>query len=139
MADDEEVNDVRKLLNKLPKSHAQLVNGFKWKFQSGNTLHGDDEHVGYMDDQNKEIAVAAPWNYGREFTILHEIAHRVWGSILTPEIKKEWKQIVKNTSKKQDQGAEELFCMAYAATYCKNPPTIHDHETWKNFIHKLQH
>lgn len=137
MSDSEEVSDIRKLLNKLPNAHANLVKGFKWKFQPGNTLHGDKQHVGYMDDLNKEIAVAAPWNYGREFTILHEIAHRVWENLVSPEMKSNWNKIVKNTDDKQDQSAEELFCMAYANYYTKNKVVVHDHPEWREFIEEL--
>jgi hypothetical protein len=68
---------------------------------------------------------------------LHEIAHRVWEHILTPEMKKEWEGIVKQTDKKQNQGAEELFCMAYANQYCKNKVVIHDHPEWEKFIKGL--
>lgn len=137
MSDSEEVTDIKKLLHKIPKSHAQLVKGYGWKFHPGNTLNGDEEHVGYMDDLEKEIAVAAPWNYGREFTILHEIAHRVWEHLVPEEKKKEWKEIVKRTDEKQEQSAEELFCMAYANNYVKNKIVIHDHEEWKEFIKGL--
>jgi hypothetical protein len=133
----EEVNDIKTLLNKLPKLHGQLVKGFTWKFQPGNTLHGDDEHIGYMDDKSKEIAVAAPWNYGREFTILHEIAHRVWEDIVPDDMKHEWGEIVKNTKEKQPQSEEELFCMAYANHYAKNKISIHDHPEWDDFIKRL--
>ena len=130
----EEVDDINRMLNKLPKHHKKLVNGFKWKFHAGNTLKGDDEHVGYMDDEEQEIAIAAPWNYGREFTILHEIAHRVWESIVPDEMKEEWGKIVKGTKDKQPQGKEELFCMAYANHYAKNKISVHDHPEWDTFI-----
>jgi len=133
---DEEKRDIQQTLGKLPPSHANLVKGFKWKFQSGNTLHGDDEHVGYMDDQSKEIAVAAPWNYGREFTVLHEVAHRVW-ELLPRPLKQQWANVVAHTEKKQNQSPEELFCMAYANHYAKNKIVIHDHPQWHEFIKNL--
>ncbi len=87
-----------------------------------------------MDDRNKEIALAGPWNYGREFTILHEIGHRVWESIVPPEMKKQWVAIVQQTKHKQNQEPEELFCMAYANHYAKNQIVIHDHPEWHRFI-----
>lgn len=136
---DEEKRDIAKLLAKIPKQHAALVDGFRWRFQAGNTLHGDDQHVGYMDPHDKTICVAAPWHYARDFTVLHEIAHRVWEHYVAPQpqLVQQWKQIVANTKNRQDQPAEELFSMAYAATYAKNPPAIHLHRTWVAFIKNL--
>ena len=100
---DEEKKDIEKTLKKLPHSHASLVKGYKWKFHSGNTLNGDNQHVGYIDDSDKEIAVASPWNYGREFTILHEVGHKVWENFVTPQMKNQWNKIVANTKNKQEQ------------------------------------
>jgi len=134
---DGEKADIANTLEKLPDSHAALVQGYNWKFHAGNTLNGDEEHVGYMDDHEKEIAIAAPYNYGREFTVLHEIAHRVLEKFVTPEHKQMWMQIVQNTPEKQDQNAEELFCMAYANHYAKNKIVIHDHPQWHQFIENL--
>lgn len=135
----EEKGDIKKTLSKLPPSHAALVRGFKWKFHGGNTLNGDDEHVGYMDDHSKEIAVAAPYNYGREFTILHEIGHKVWEKFVLSNtvLVKEWTQIVNRTKNKQKQSPEELFCHAYANFYTKNKIVIHNHPEWKDFIGNL--
>lgn len=130
----EEKSDIGRTLSKIPPSHADLVRGFNWKFSAGNTLKGDDQHIGYIDTRSKEIAVAAPWNYGREFTVLHEIAHQVWDNLMTPEQKSMWENIVANTKNKQNQSPEELFCMAYANFYAKNKITIHDHPEWNNFV-----
>lgn len=134
--DSEEKKDIYSTLKKIPPSHAALVKGFQWKFHAGNTLNGDDQHVGYMDDKEKEIAVAAPWNYGREFTILHEIAHRIWER-LPHQLKIQWVMIVANTKNKQNQGAEENFCHGYANHYAKNKIVIHDHPEWHQFIANL--
>ena len=134
---EEEYKDIQKTLAKIPPSHANLVRGYHWKFQGGNTLKGDDQHVGYIDDREKAIAVAAPWNYGREFTILHEIAHKVWEMLVTPQMRQHWAHIVANTKDKQNQEAEELFAMAYANHYAKNKIVIHDHPEWDLFIRKL--
>ena len=137
MKKSEEQGDIEKTLSKIPLSHRKLVQGYDWKLQGGNTLKGDGEHIGYVDRMNKQIAVAAPWNYGREFAILHEIAHQVWEQ-LPKEIKKAWFHVVANTKgKKQDQNPEELFCMAYANQYVKNKIVIHDHPEWKAFIAEL--
>lgn len=131
---EEEQQDIARTLGKIPPSHAALVKGFKWKFHAGNTLNGDEKHVGYMDRQEKEIAIAGPWNYGREFTILHEIGHRVWEGFVPPEMKLLWLKIVANTKNRQNQEPEELFCMAYANRYAKNKIVIHDHPAWHKFI-----
>jgi hypothetical protein len=133
----EEKNDIARTLSKIPPQHRELVKGFNWKFHAGNTLNGDDQHIGYMDDREKEIAIAGPWNYGREFTILHEIAHRVWEQLLPPQIKQQWLQIVTKTKDKQNQEPEELFCMAYANHFAKNKIVIHDHPEWHMFIKSL--
>jgi hypothetical protein len=133
----EERGDIARTISKLPPSHQKLVQGYKWKFHAGNTLNGDDDHVGYMDDQEKVIAVASPWNYGREFTILHEIGHRVWEFLVPDQLKQIWAHIVANTKEKQDQEPEELFCMAYANHFVKNKIVIHDHPQWHEFIKAL--
>lgn len=133
---EEEKGDIANTLSKLPPSHAALVKGYKWKFHPGNTLNGDKEHIGYIDDGQKEIAVASPYNYGREFTILHEIAHKVWEQ-LPPELHQQWDVICRNTKNKQNQNSEELFCMAYASRYAKNKISIHDHPEWHKFIEGL--
>lgn len=132
----EEKRDILRTLSKLPPSHRSLIKDFSWKFQGGNTLNGDDQHVGYMDDHEKEIAVAAPWNYGREFTVLHEIAHTIWER-LPDQLKHHWVGIVQRTKHKQRQSPEELFCMAYANFYAKNKIVIHDHPEWNQFIKSL--
>ena len=133
----EEKSDIRRTLGKIPQSHANLVKGFNWKFSAGNTLRGDDQHIGYIDTHSKEIAVASPWNYGREFTVLHEIAHQVYDNLISDEQKAAWEQIVANTDNKQNQSPEELFCQAYANYYAKNKITIHDHPEWNQFINNL--
>jgi hypothetical protein len=130
----EEEKDIQRTISKLPPSHRRLIKGYTFKFHSGNTLDGDDEHIGYMDAKPKVIAVASPWNYGREFTILHEIGHRVWDHLVNDDQKKLWIKIVKNTKNKQKQSADELFCMAYANHYAKNKIVIHDHPEWNQFI-----
>lgn len=135
----EEEKDIQKTIQKLPPSHAALVQGFRWQLQGGNTLSGDNQHVGYMDKGEKEIAVAAPWFYPREFTLLHEIAHLVWER-LPEQIKAQWAQLVNNTKREKDaqkQSAEELFSMAYATTYVKHPPTTFAFPKWMQFIKSL--
>lgn len=145
----EEAENVKAMIARLPKGHARLLNGYKFKYQPGNTLKGDDENIGqiYQD----KITVAAPWNYGREFTTLHEIAHLVWEYLMTPELKKQWAAILKKTQKEQiqkvkqagkgvdalKQNPEEIFCMAYANTYVGTPVVKYDHPAWRKFMLSL--
>lgn len=132
-----EDKDLKTTLAKLPKKHQKLLKGYEFKFQSGNSLTGDNGHVGVIDDHKKTITVAAPWFYPREFTVLHEVGHLVWKHCMDKNMKMQWSKIVKSTKNKQKDNDEELFCHAYAATYSKNSPDIHDHEKWTNFIRKL--
>lgn len=132
----EEKDDVKESIGKLPKSYQKLVTGYKIVFEIGNTLKGDDGHVGMVVNKPKKlIRVAAPWRFGREFALLHECAHLVYEVYMTPELKKEWSKITKATKdRKEDESEEELFCHAFAAYYTKFPPAIHDHEEWRKFI-----
>ena len=123
----EEDKNVKDTLGNIPDSHRALVSGYKFNLQNGNTLDGDDKHVGFLDDKQKTIAVAAPWNYGREFTFLHEIAHRVWDQLLSKTERDQWQQICPEDS-------EEKFCMAYANFYVKNPIAKYNKSKWKKFI-----
>lgn len=134
--EDAENNDVQETLHKLPKKHQLLVKGYKIKFQSGHTLKGDKQHVGYVDDGPKEIVIAAPWNYSRSFTFLHEIGHMVY-SKLEDNKKQEWKKIFSKTKKKPQQNAEEAFCMAYANFYSLHKVKTYDFPSWNNFIKEI--
>ena len=128
--------NVEKTLGKVPKSHRSLIEKYKIEFKKGNTLDGS--HIGEIDEKKKKITLAGPWNYGREFTFLHELGHAVWNYLLDEKTKKEWSKTVKKTKKpRQHQGMEELFCMAYANFYAKNKIVIHDHPEWEYFIKKL--
>jgi|TARA_Y100000034_G_C6771931_1_gene344397 Zn-dependent peptidase ImmA (M78 family) len=132
------LEDVNKTLKKLPKKYRNLFKGFKFKFEADNTLNGDDKHVGLIDTEKKTITIAAPWNYGREFTLLHEIGHLVWAHLLEDDLKKKWNNIAKNTKNKMNDGLEELFCMAFANSFVKNKIGIHTHPKWENFIKELK-
>jgi len=143
----EEKQDILKTLSKLPHSHRNLIKGFSWKFQGGNTLSGDDKHVGYMDDHSKEIAVAAPWNFPREFTALHEISHIVFER-LPNQLKQQWEQLVvknrhiqanENPQAKDslNQNAEEIFCHCYACFYSKHKIATYNNPEWMDFIRNL--
>lgn len=147
----DETKDIQTTLAKLPPSHASLVNGYHWKFHPGNTLIGDDEHVGYVDDRTKEIAVASPWNYGREFTVLHEVAHKVWERFIAtnPQLFKMWHEIVRRENSQQAQqpekpssealrqSPEEIFCMVYANYYTKHKVVTYHKKAFMEFIPKL--
>lgn len=134
----DEQADVKKTISKLPKSHQALVRGYKINFEGGNTMKGDGHHIGLVKDHpEKLIVIAAPWAYPREWTLLHEIAHLVWAKFMTTDLQKHWQQIVNNTKNKQNQNAEELFCMAYAGHYAIHKIEIHNHPEWDNFIRQL--
>ena len=144
----EEEKNVNDLIASLPKGHRDLLDGYKFKYTGGNTLDGDNDHIGYI--HKNKIVVAAPWNYGRCFTTLHEIAHLVWEHLITPELRKKWSSIVKKTKKNQiakferkaqkdalDQGDEEIFCMSYAAHHSNHAPIIWINEEWDKFIESI--
>lgn len=131
-----EKEDVQATLKKLPGHHSNLINKYKIVFQNGNTIKSD--YVGEIDEKNKKIIVSAPWNYSREYTLLHEIAHLIYNKILSDELKKQWAKIVKNTKEEKAKDSdEELFCMAYANFYATNKVVIHTHKKWEEFIKQI--
>lgn len=138
---DEEKKDVRKTLEKIPKSHSNLVKDYEISFQSKNSLRGDDKHIGFIDEKNRKIVVSAPWNYGREYTLLHEIGHAVWKYLVSDDRKGEWKKTVakvRSRNKKElDQNDEEIFCMSYAQHYAKNKLCKYDHAELDEFISSI--
>lgn len=131
-----EDDDSRASIKKLPKGHQSLVRGYDIVFEPRNTLKGDDGHVGMVIDRPKKIIrVAAPWNYGREFAMIHEIAHLVYAAYMTDDLRRRWKKLAMSTKgRKKDENAEELFCHAYANYFVTRPVVIHDHPEWKKFI-----
>jgi hypothetical protein len=137
-SESEEQKNVEKLLSGLPVGHRRLLHKYKFTYTPNNTLEKDSEHIGYI--HNKKVVVAAPWNYSRKFTTLHEIAHLVFEKLINKKMKKEWSSIVKNTKgKKQKQNDEELFCHAYACHYSGDHcPRIHDHPEWTSYMKKLK-
>lgn len=133
----EQEANIQATLKKLPTSHRALVGEYKIKWHGDNTLQGDDGHIGIVNPNNKTITIAAPWNYGREFTFLHEIGHKVFERFMTKEMFAEWKKIIAKTKDKMKQNAEELFCMAYANHFAKNKIVIHNHPEWDDYIKKF--
>lgn len=131
--------DLKETLGKIPALHRKLASRYKFVFQPGNELKGDGEHIGLIDKKNKTITVAAPWVYGREMTVLHEIGHLVWNGLIDNKQQEEWGKLVKNTQLPQDakQDVEELFCMAYGAAYAHRPPAVYVHDKWEKFIKRL--
>jgi hypothetical protein len=130
----EKNGDLKKLLKKIPSSHKELVKDFKFKYTKNNTINSKNKHIGVI--HKDKIEVAAPWNYGREFTTLHEIAHMVWSYKMTNKLKKEWSNIVKKTKNKPKDTDEELFCHSYAQYYAKNKLLKFDIPEWNKFISK---
>lgn len=146
----EEEEDLNGMLEKIPQSHRDLVADYKFKLQGGNTLKDDGDHIGYMDSGTEEIAVAAPWNYGREFALLHEVAHVVWENLVSDELRQKWQKIVNRTKEKQNQklnvrssslnqSAEEIFCMCYANYYANQKLETYTNSKWMHFIKNLPH
>jgi len=145
----EESKNVERMLDMIPEKHRQLLNGYKFRYTPGNTLKGDNQHIGYI--HHDKIVVAAPWNYSRMFTTLHEIAHLVYEYMMTKNLRKEWSELVEKTKKQQIakfdkkaqkkalmQNDEEIFSMAYAAHYSTHPPIIWVNNEWSKFMKKLE-
>jgi hypothetical protein len=133
--------DVKKTLGRIPAKHRALVKDYKFVFQPTNCLRGDNKHIGLIDEKNKTITIAAPWNYGREYTLLHEVGHAVWKYVLDDDKRAEWKKLlgpVKKRNKRDlDQNDEEIFCMAYAQAYAKNGLEKYDHDELVDFVRGL--
>jgi hypothetical protein len=137
----EEKKDINDTLEKIPAKHSKLVRGYEISFQPSNCLKGDKGHIGFIDEENKKIVIASPWNYGREYTLLHEVGHAVWKYILKDNDKAEWKKTldgVRAKNKKElSQNDEEIFCMCYAQHYAKNKLCKYDHKELDNFVSKI--
>lgn len=133
--------DIKKTLGRIPADHRALVKDYKFVFQPTNCLRGDNRHIGLIDEKKKTITIAAPWNYGREYTLLHEVGHAVWKYVLDDDKRAEWKKLlrpIKNKNKKDlDQNDEEIFCMAYAQAYAKNGLEKYDHDELVDFVRGL--
>ena len=139
------MKDVEHTLSGVPESHKNLIKGYTYKTEVGNTLKGDDGHVGVIDEKKKKITLAAPWYYSREMVFLHEVAHAIFKYKMTPQLKKEWNDLMKKTinAMKKDnpdtkksliQDNEEIFCMAYAVYYSTHKNKTFYNDEWMNFI-----
>jgi hypothetical protein len=142
------MKDVQHTLSGIPDSHKNLIKGYTYKTEIGNTLKGDEGHVGVIDEKKKRITIAAPWYYSREMVFLHEVAHAVWKYKLSSKDKKEWNDLVKKTinamkkenpetKKSLEQDNEELFAMSYAVCYGTHKNKTFYNEKWIEFIKKL--
>lgn len=129
--------DLKESLKKLPKRHRALIKGYSINFQGSNGLKGDSKHVGVIDEKKKSITISAPWRYGREFTLFHEIAHMVWERLVDRPTQKRWHEIVKQTKGKKNENVEEMFCMAYANNYVKHKVVSYHYPEWEAFIKNL--
>lgn len=133
-------SEVEDSLEKLPKSHRTLTKGYKFKFESGCTLKGEKDAIGMIhlnDNKKKEIHVASPWRYGREFAMLHEVAHLVYEKFCDKEWQEAWKKVVKKNKKRLKQNCEELWCHAYANHFVANKVVIHTHPDWDKYMEKF--
>ncbi len=130
--------NIRDTLKKIPTSHKKFIKNYKFKWESGNVLQGDSQHIGEINPKTKTITIAAPYNYGREFTFLHELAHAVWAAYMTAKLKKEWEIVVKkNKNRDEKENDEENFAHAYANHYANNKISKHDCKEWDKFIAKI--
>lgn len=146
--ENEEEKDVKNLISKLPKSHQKLLNGFKFTFTPGNTLKGDNSHIGYI--HKDKIVVAAPWHISRSMTTAHEIGHLVYEHLMDKKLRNKWSKLLKKTMQKHketqlktvrsalDQNDEEIFCNVYGNFYSKHKIKTYDHPEWMNFIKNLK-
>ena len=136
----EQESNIKDTLKKLPPAHQALVGQYKIKWHGDNTLAGDDGHIGIVNPNTNTMTIAAPWNYGREYTFLHEVGHKVWEKFIGPypERVAEWKKILAQNPHRMKQNAEELWCMNYANHFAKNKIVVHTHPAWeaymKNFV-----
>jgi mRNA deadenylase 3'-5' endonuclease subunit Ccr4 len=130
--------DTKKTIEKLPQCCKNLLKNYKFKFQGGNTLKGDNDHIGENDLENKKITVASPWEYSRSFTVLHEIGHLFWNKYIQNNKQKqeEWHSLVKQNKNKLKQNDVELFCHAFANHFSKHKVLTHSHPKWDAFIEK---
>ncbi len=132
--------ETRKSLARLPAKHRALTRGFAFKFHTGDTLDGDDANIGRVDvtRQKKEITVASPWHYPREFALLHEVGHLVWAKFVkgTP-LEKKWMAVYRASKGRVRDNAEECFCHAYSQTYGVNKMKKFAIPSWERFIRAL--
>ena len=132
--------DIEEALAKLPKAVRKLVAGFHIKLEPGNTLHGDDGHVGViMTHPKKQIKVAAPWNYGRAFALYHEVGHLVFAAhVKGTKWEEEWKSVCKkNPNRKKDEPDEENWCHSFSNHFIKHKVLTHTHPAWEDYFNRF--
>ncbi len=132
--------DIEKSLSKLPTAHRNLVHGFQINLEPNNTLPGDDSHVGViMTHPKKQIKVASPWNYPREFAFLHEVAHLVYEKYVRGQKwEKEWNSVCKqNENRKKDEPNEENWCHGYANHFVKHKVLTHTSPEWESYYNRF--
>ncbi|MEI6422376.1 MAG: hypothetical protein WCP55_09170 [Lentisphaerota bacterium] len=131
------MKDTRSTLSNIPKKHSALIKGYKFIFQPDNTLKKYKNHVGIIDDDKKTITIAAPYNYGREFVLLHELGHIVWKKFVSSDLQKKWHKIAKPYLEKLNDTSEEIFCMIYANNHCKNKISKFEIPELNQFVNKI--
>lgn len=128
---------VKETIARLPKSHRALVKGYDIRFEPGNTLKDDPGHVGrvYIGGKDKTITISSPWNYGREFTLLHEIGHFVYNAlVINTKWENVWNKIYKSEPGPKKEGSEEAFCHNYANFHAKTKVSKFDLKPWIKFM-----
>ncbi len=128
---------VRETINKFPERYRSFLDDYDIRFEPGNTLRDDPGHVGrvFIGGNNNTITIASPWNYGREFTLLHEIAHLIYDRFVkNTEWERKWKKVYKLEPGPKREGAEESFCHALAQYYVTTKVSKFDLKPWKKFM-----
>jgi hypothetical protein len=133
----EQEKNLKATLAKLPKKFSDLIKGYKFKWHNDNTLRGDDQHIGIINPIKKMVTIASPFNYGREYVLLHEIGHKVFENFMTKELLDEWREILKKTKHKLKQDEEELWCMNFSNHFAENKIVVHTHPEWEKYMKKF--
>ena len=132
--------DVEKSLAKLPKAFRKLVDGFHIKLVDGHTLPGDKDHVGVITTEPKrQIKIACPWNYPREFALFHEVGHLAFEKYVRgTKWEEEWKLTCKkNLHRKKQEPDEENWCHAFSNHFVKNKVVLHTHPEWEKYFKRF--
>lgn len=136
--------EAEKSLDKLPKSHRDLIKGYKFKFENGVNLKGYPDSIGIIHLGNidkKLIRVAAPWRHSREFALLHEVGHRVYEKLMSKDLREKWKKLLNSVKLHKDaakeKNEEELFCHFYSQHYSYVKVVRYQNDVLDKFIKDL--
>ena len=129
--------EINGTISKLPKRLQKILSGYNYVFEPGLGLKGDKKHIGAIDSEKKKITVSAPFEYGRNFCLLHELGHLYYAAFMTKKEKDVWKdvsQITKRKNRHLDNNDEENFCHSFAQHFCQNKLVKFSHPEWEKFM-----